>query len=499
MRTDTLERLLTTLDVRLDAMAVCEIGPTWRLRVDAIDKVICHFIVRGHGFLEYDDRRIPLNAGTIVIVPPGFAKSISGDGIITQEIAAPDSCEDYEDGLLRFRACSDEASLVLGCASLAATCGGSLGIFEAIAEPLVAGVGGNPLFAGGFDALLKELSGPRIGAGVVAECLMKQAVMFMLREQMEDDSPLLEQLGDQRTLPAVMEIIRKPGEQHTIESLASLCGMSRSTFMKHFADQYRKTPGEFLKHVRMRSAARLLITSPMPIKCLAAAVGYASRSQFSRAFKIAYRVDPTAYRARHLRIDSPPIHKMELNRDVFITEALATRPVRGENSRREKVALQELADRMADDPVDLLPHFVQLAMGLTGAQSAGLSIFDPDKAPDVFEWRYLHGLLAPFENATTPRDDSPCGVTLDVNYPMLLAHPERIYDWIAAENIVVPEVLLIPLYIQGEPLGTLWVVSPREDHFGQADANALSGLASFIGIALKMLRTGGELRTALAA
>lgn len=499
METDTLERLLTTLDVRLDAMAVCELGSDWRLKVDPVDTVICHFIVRGHGFLEYENRRIPLSAGTIVIVPPGFAKSICGDGTVTQEISAPDSCGDYEDGLLRFRARSDEPSLVLGCASIAATCGGGLGIFEAIDEPLVAAVGGNSLFAGGFDALLKELSEPRIGAGVVAECLMKQAVMFMLREQIEDDSPLLEQLGDRRTLPAVTEIIRKPGEQHTIESLASLCGMSRSSFMKHFVDQYRKTPGEFLQDVRMRSAARLLITSPMPIKCLAAAVGYASRSQFSRAFKLAYRADPTAYRAEHLQVESPPIRKMDLNKEVFITDALARRPVRGEDSRRGKVALQELAGRMADDPVDLLPHFVQLAMKLTGAQSAGLSIFDPDKAPDVFEWRYLHGLLAPFENARTPRDDSPCGVTLDVNHPMLLAHPERIYDWIAAENIVVPEVLLIPLYIQGEPLGTLWVVSPRENHFGQADANALSGLASFIGIALKMLRTGGELEKALAA
>jgi hypothetical protein len=35
-------------------------------------------------------------------------------------------------------------------------------------------------------------------------------------------------------------------------------------------------------------------------------------------------------------------------------------------------------------------------------------------------------------------------------------HPERVYDWIAEANIIVPEVLLVPLYLGGKaPLGTL--------------------------------------------
>lgn len=324
MRSDTLERLLTTLEVRLDAIAVCEIGRGWRLRVDPFDTVICHFAVRGHGYLEYAGKRVSIDAGTIIVVPPGLAKSITGEGVITEEISAPDSCDTYEDGLLRFRARFEEPSLVLGCATLAATCGGGLGIFEAIDQPLFAAVGGNPLFASGFDALLKELSEPRIGAGIVAECLMKQAVMLLLREQVEADFPLLDQLGDRRTLRAVAAIIRHPGRPHTIEALALLCGMSRSSFMKHFVAQYGKTPGEFLQDVRMRAAARLLVTSPMPVKCLAAAVGYASRSQFSRAFKLAYREDPSTYRVRHSRGAPPTGTNADCDRNVPVTEALAT-------------------------------------------------------------------------------------------------------------------------------------------------------------------------------
>ena len=80
-----------------------------------------------------------------------------------------------------------------------------------------------------------------------------------------------------------------------------------------------------------------------------------------------------------------------------------------------------------------------------------------------------------------------------------LAHPEKIYDWIAAENLIVPEVLLVPLYVAREAFGTLWVVAPDEEHFGPGDARVLSELASFVGIALKMQRGQAEPGTALAA
>jgi hypothetical protein len=49
---------------------------------------------------------------------------------------------------------------------------------------------------------------------------------------------------------------------------------------------------------------------------------------------------------------------------------------------------------------------------------------------------------------------------------VLSRHPERVYDWIAEAIIIVPEVLLVPLYLGGKgPLGTLWIVSDREGHF----------------------------------
>jgi len=184
--------------------------------------------------------------------------------------------------------------------------------------------------------------------------------------------------------------------------------------------------------------------------------------------------------------------------DLYITDALAKRPVHKADYLQEKQALQALAQRMLNDPGNVLPHFVDLAMQMAGGVSAGLSLLEIDPPPAVFRWRYLTGSLKRFENATTPRNFSPCGITLDQNAPVLSRHPERFYDWISDAGIVVPEVLLVPLYLGGEePLGTLWIVAASEGHFDSGHARIATELASFAGIALKMLKTGEELQNAL--
>lgn len=186
--------------------------------------------------------------------------------------------------------------------------------------------------------------------------------------------------------------------------------------------------------------------------------------------------------------------------DVFITDELDRRAPKKTDYLQEKLALQDLAMRMADQPEEVLPRFVDLALEMTDGVSAGLSLYEGDPAPGVFRWQYLRGVLAPFNGATTPRDFSPCGITLDRNAPVLSCHPERVYGWIADANIVVPEVLLIPLYLGGKvPLGTLWIVSDREGHFDSGHARALTELATFVGVALRMVRSEQRLHQTLEA
>jgi two-component sensor histidine kinase len=183
--------------------------------------------------------------------------------------------------------------------------------------------------------------------------------------------------------------------------------------------------------------------------------------------------------------------------EVIVTGDLATRRRVEVDPSRLKQALLDIGSRMAEDPTGVLQRFVDLAMEIGGGVSSGISVLE-DATPAFFRWQFLRGSLAAFEGATTPRNYSPCGMTLDADAPVLARHPERYYVWIADAGITVPEVLLVPLRRGSQLIATLWIVSDRIGHFNRGHADALMELAGFVSAALQVFRTEEQLKEALA-
>jgi two-component sensor histidine kinase len=184
--------------------------------------------------------------------------------------------------------------------------------------------------------------------------------------------------------------------------------------------------------------------------------------------------------------------------DLLITDELRHRIAHKANYQREKLAIQDLARQMAEQPDQVLPRLVHLAMELCGGQSAGISLYEAQPpGPGIFRWHHLAGRYANFLGGTTPRDFSPSGVCLDQDHPILMARPERVYVFLSETGVPNYEVLLVPLYAgQPDPLGTLWVISHDEAiHFDSGDVRVTSELAAFAGIALKMIRDASVLQT----
>jgi hypothetical protein len=116
----------------------------------------------------------------------------------------------------------------------------------------------------------------------------------------------------------------------------------------------------------------------------------------------------------------------------------------------------------------------------------------------IFRWHHLTGRLAAFAGATTPRDFSPCGVCLDEGTPILMAHAERFYSWIADAGMTIPELLLVPLFERTDkPLGTLWVVAAEGKQFDAGHARVMSELAGFAGLAMRMIADAKALKEAV--
>ncbi len=175
---------------------------------------------------------------------------------------------------------------------------------------------------------------------------------------------------------------------------------------------------------------------------------------------------------------------------VDITLQLTHRPARLPDYEAQKRAVHELMRLTRERPGELLGRFVEFAKELCDAESAGISLFEPDQqSAGVFRWHHLSGVLSRFTGATTPRDHSPCGVCLDRHGPILMEHPERAYNWISDASIIVPEVLLVPLQVGREaPIGTLWVIAPQGERFDVEHARILTELAGVASIATELLR-----------
>lgn len=299
MNEANVERFLDQLDVRLDAFGMCEIEEGFGLACAPMDGVVIHYVLAGEGAIVWDGGRIALRPGTIAVIPADLAKRIEGPGPLLHLLPADSAC-DLAPGLVAFRACpTGRADLVLACASVEARLGGGLRLFAHLRQPLAEGDGGSTLGLL-FGAVLGELSRPGIGTKAMIEALMKQITIVLLRAHLERlgaASPLYMPLMHPRLGRAVMAILDRPQDSHSLESLAAEAGMSRSRFVHHFSATYGHTPMDFVQSVRLRAAAGMLRGTVLPVKAVAAAVGYSSRSHFSHAFRAEYGIDPTGFRA----------------------------------------------------------------------------------------------------------------------------------------------------------------------------------------------------------
>lgn len=303
--TTALDRLLTTLDISLHAFAVCNVADDARLVFGAMDMVVIHYVLRGHGVVEAPGcTPIPFAPGHMVIVPAGLEQSLAGQGPVMREIDASQHCAMLVDGLVKFDA--GAGGVMTMCSTLSATYGGSFGMFDRIAQPIARDVSAMPAIAAAFDQLLAERAKPDVGTHALTEALMKQCLVLFLRAELSDGkltSPFLLGLGDKRLTAAVSAVLRQPAAPRSVAELAQIAGMSRSAFAAAFSAAFQQSPMDFVQKTRLHHAAKLLTGTDLPVKVIAASMGFRNRSHFSRAFSTAYGEDPTGFRKRRRAVD----------------------------------------------------------------------------------------------------------------------------------------------------------------------------------------------------
>jgi PAS domain S-box-containing protein len=143
-------------------------------------------------------------------------------------------------------------------------------------------------------------------------------------------------------------------------------------------------------------------------------------------------------------------------RSVISTAELNKRPSRRPDYASECRALIALAEQIATSPERILQTLADTALELCGAQSAGVSLLEADGKH--FYWPAVSGQWADKVGGGTPRDYGPCGTVLDCDAALLFSHPELDFDYFAPVTPSVEEALLMPFYVGGKAVGTVWIV-----------------------------------------
>lgn len=84
-------------------------------------------------------------------------------------------------------------------------------------------------------------------------------------------------------------------DSYSVEQLAVDLCMSRMTFYRKIQSATGQKPTEFMRTIRLRRAAELLLENRLSISEISDATGFASTSYFSRCFRTMYGVPPTQF------------------------------------------------------------------------------------------------------------------------------------------------------------------------------------------------------------
>lgn len=132
-----------------------------------------------------------------------------------------------------------------------------------------------------------------------ASIMMIECLRVYIESLPEATENWLKAMKDPFLTKALVAMHEMPSKNWTINKLAEVAGMSRSSFAQRFKEVVGIPPLTYLMDYRLRLAARYLRLQQNSISRISGLVGYASDSTFSQAFKRVYGISPKAYRQQY--------------------------------------------------------------------------------------------------------------------------------------------------------------------------------------------------------
>lgn len=296
------EHIFEEMEITADPFALCELHGKCDLGLGRRSGATLHYILAGHGEIVFQDRpSVEVGPGSMVLVPGLQFHILRSFGESGRPIPKCSPAELNLAGyLLKSEQANPQGRLLAVCSRVNVGLRGVDDLVDLVREPLVENVSEHDALTAPLEQLMRELSAPQLGSRAMVRVLLLECMIHLLRKRLQAHDPALiwmAALIDEGLWNALRLMLDKPGDTHSLDSLASAAGMSRSSFAERFAAAYGSGPMKLLRELRMKLAGSLLEQSELPVKRIAELVGFQSRSAFTRSFESATGKSPRGFRA----------------------------------------------------------------------------------------------------------------------------------------------------------------------------------------------------------
>ncbi len=295
----SIERIFDEMEIGADPFALCELKGECTLGLGRQAIATLHYVVAGRGEIVFEGQKpIALAPGSLVLAPAHQSHKLRKPGLPGTPLP---ECKPAELNLTHHiagRADSTDRLLAL-CSHVHLRLRGVGNVVDLIRQPIVEHAKSGGDIEGVMHAVLRELAAPALGSRALIRTLLLQCMIHLLRTRYAANDPAaswMPALVDERLWSALHRMLEKPGDLHTVGTLAAEAGMSRSTFARRFSAAYGAGAMALLRDLRMQHAASLLSRSDLPVKRVAELCGYKSRSYFTRTFDTAMGQSPQSFR-----------------------------------------------------------------------------------------------------------------------------------------------------------------------------------------------------------
>lgn len=270
----------------------------WGIRFAEHRGINCYAVLSGQVWLTVEGvADVLLEAGDCVLLPRGHASRL-GSAV---DAPARDAWDVFPAAVEGGVVTLNGGGAMYGMGGFFAFDGPHADILLRVLPPLVhiRAEADRVVLRSSIERIMQELREPQPGGALMAQHLahlmLLQALRLFLAQGPGGGIGWIYALGDKQIAAALNALHGDPARKWTIERLASVAAMSRSTFALRFRERVGESPIDYLTRWRMLLAADRLVTTRDAIAIIAPALGYASESAFSTAFKRVMGCAPRDY------------------------------------------------------------------------------------------------------------------------------------------------------------------------------------------------------------